>query len=387
MTLYIIIAFLILFGVIHFDYRNLVAGKKAFYIFIFIILTLLLAFRYRVGGDSLTYEDIYSSMPNFRDIKLYGLYYKPSLFVYQPLWLYLVAFSKWIGKDYYIFQFIHAIIVNLLIGIYIFRSSSKPFTVIFILFVTHFYFYYTIEIEREVLSIGVFLLNLKNFEKKRWPKYYFLCLISFLCHISAFILFFLPLFRNLKLSRNTIVLIVICLTPFIFFKETLESILKPLMFLDVLNSKFKDYSQIELSFLGTIYHYFGRVICLFPIFFYYKKVKSSKDYDWLFNIYIIISVLSLSFIGIERFLNYFLIPYLIIFIEYIYRMPIKINIIKKYVLILITFFNICCNIPERLLTTNSYGTPYYYLFYPYVSIFDKHIIRERENYLREQWNL
>lgn len=387
MTLYIVITLLILFGVLHYDYRNFIFGKKFYYVFIFICLTLLLGFRYRVGGDSLSYEDSYGTMPTFRDLKLYGLYYNPTLLAYQPLWLYLVALAKWIGKDYYIFQLIHASIVNLLLSIYIFKNSSKPFSVLFFLFITHFYFYFTIEVEREILAIGVFLLNFKNLQNKKWRSYYLLCFVSFMFHISALFLFFLPLFRNLNLSRKTIVTIVLFLSPIIFFKETFLEILKPLMFMEVMSSKFESYSEIEFSIIGTMYHYIGRVLMVFPLLFYNYLVSKNKNMQWLINLYIIISVLSLAVVGFERFLNYLLLPYLLIFIDYLYKMPYKLFIFKKYLLIICTVFNLCSNIPSRLLTTNEYGTPYRSLFVPYVSIFDPYYVRDRENYIREQWDL
>lgn len=376
-----------LFGVFNYDCRNFLFGKRFYYIFIFICLTLLLGFRYRVGGDSLSYEDSYGSMPTFRDLKLYGLYYNPTLLAYQPLWLYLVALAKWIGKDYYLFQLIHASIVNFLLSIYIFKNSSKPFSVILFLFITHFYFYLTIEVEREILAIGVFLLNFKNLQNKKWRNYYLLCLVSFMFHISALFLFFLPLFRNINLSRKTIVTVVIILSPIIFFKETFVEILKPLMFMEVMSSKFESYSEIEFSFLGTIYHYTGRVLMVFPLLFYNYLVSKNKNIQWLLNLYVIISVLSLALVGFERFLNYLLLPYLLIFIDYLYKMPYNLFIFKRSLLIICTVFNLCSNIPSRLLTINKYGTPYRSLFVPYVSIFDPYYVRDREDYIRELWDL
>lgn len=380
---YIVILFIMLFGVLHFDILNKKNGRKKFFIFLIIILILLEGLRYRVGGDSLSYEEVYDSMPTFRDIFLYGHYYSPKLIPYQPFWLYLVAFSKWIGKDYVIFQIIHAIIVNTLLSIYIYINSSKPFTVFSFLFVTHFYFYLTIEVEREILAVCVFLLNLKNLQEKKWTKYYFLCFISVMFHISAIFLFFLPIFRNIKISKMVIIIVIIALSPIIFFKETFLQVLKPIMILEVLESKFKSYSKIEFSFAGLMYHYTVRVLCVIPILLYNYKVKNNEDKQWLFNVYVITSILSLALVGFERFLNYLLLPYLIFFTDYMYNMPYKINIIRKSLIICITFLSIVGNIPQRLLTSNKYGTPYASLFYPYVSVFDKKQILDRENYMRE----
>lgn len=387
MALYLFITLLIVFGVLHFDFRNSSSSKKLYYIFIFICLTLLLGFRYRVGGDSLSYEDVYPIMPTFRDIKLYGHYYSPLLISYQPFWLYLVALAKFIGNDYFIFQLIHATIVNFLLAVYIFKNSSKPFSVLLFLFITHFYFYLTIEVEREVLAICVFLFNFKNLQDKKWLNYYLLCILAFMFHISAIFLFFLPIFRMINLSRKSVFAIVLILSPIIFFKETFLELLKPFMVLDVMSSKFEGYSEIEFSLLGTIYNYTGRVLMVFPLLFYNYLVAKNRDKQWLLNVYIIISVLSLALVGFERFLNYLLLPYVVLFVDYIYKTPYKIGLVKRNLLIACTFFSLFTNIPSRLLTSNKYGTPYKSLFFPYVSIFDPHTVSDRETYMREQWDL
>lgn len=387
MEVYLIITIIILVGVVQYDFKNVIFGRKFYYIFVFICLTLMLGFRYRVGGDSLTYEDSYENMPTFRDILLYGHYYSPTLMAYQPFWLYLVALAKYIGKDYYIFQFLHAIIVNTMLGVYIYKNSTKPFSVIFFLIITHFYFYLTIEVEREVLAIGVFLFNIKNLQEKKWMNYYLLCIVSFMFHISAIFLFFLPIFRNIYFSRKTIFAIVMALTPLIFLKESFLELLKPLMVLEVMTNKFESYSEIEFSLLGTIYNYTGRVLMVFPLLFYNYLVPENREKQWIINVYIIVSVLSMALVGFERFLNYLLLPFLIIFIEYVFKMPYKLFFIQRNIIIICTIFSLCTFIPSRLLTSNKYGTPYRSLFFPYVSIFDPHYVRDREKYMMEQWDL
>lgn len=388
MFIYILIFLLMLFGFFHYDVRNKTLGKEFYYSLIFISLTLMLGFRYRVGGDSLAYEGAYPAMPTFSDIFKYGLYgLNAKLKAYQPLWIILIAFCKSIGKEYYIFQLVHAFIVNLLLFIFLKKNTIKPFAVLLFLYTTHYYFYFTIEIEREVLAMVVFLFNIKNLQNKNWLRYYLLAIVSFMFHISSLFLFFLPLLVIFNITKKQIVLITILLTPLVFFKSVIMDVLAPILFLESMSDKIKDYSEIKLSFLGTLSFYIIRVICFIPFLFTAFRIKR-KEQLWIYNVYIMISVLSLALVGFERLLNYLLIPLIISFIELLYEIKkFRMNIFQRYIIILLTFFNFFFNIPWRLFTSNDKGEHYYALFFPYVSIFDEQIILERENYIIHQWDL
>lgn len=274
MLIYIFVVVLLLFGFVQYDLRNQTLGKNAYYFFIFLTLVLMLGLRYRVGGDSLAYEEYYPSMPTFREIFRYGLYSDNSMMTNQPLWIILIAFCKSIGKEYYIFQLVHAFIINTMLFVYLKKYSAKPFSVLLFLFITHFYFYFTVEIQREVLAIGVFLFNIKNLQNKKWIKFYLLAAVSFLFHISSLFIFFLPLLRIINLKAVQVVLITLLLTPLIFFKTFIIDVLAPILFLDVMQDKIDAYSEIELSFLGTLYFYCARVIFLLPLIIYFYKAKN-----------------------------------------------------------------------------------------------------------------
>lgn len=385
--IYIFIVFILLIFVYCYDVLKFQSGKIFCLALSFIILTILVGVRYRLGGDALSYESIYDFMPSIRDIREDGLYPFDYLVIYQPLWILLNACSVSISRDFLAFQLIHSVIINTLLFVYILKNSKKQFTVLFFLFVTHYYFYFVIEIEREVLAIGIFLLNINNLQKKKWISYYLLCVLSFMFHLSAIILFFIPLFKKINLTFKQVVIVLLLLTPFIFFKQSLISLLKPFFFLEFLQDKLDTYSEFGFSVAGIILNYLLRVIFLMPLLFYNNIYKKYSDYQWMFHLMAILSVLSLSLVGIERFLNYFIIPYIVIFIDFIYYNKFEDH--KKYISIIVivcTLVNLLSGIPRRLLSTNKKGTPYFYLFYPYTSIFDKKIIYEREKFMEENWD-
>ncbi|WP_407405511.1 EpsG family protein [Chryseobacterium sp.] len=385
--IYLLIAILILVAVLHFEVLNREKGKIFYMFLLYIVFVLLYGFRFRIGGDSLSYEESYPFMPTFKDITRYGLYYREYLYAFQPLWLILIAIAKSIGKEFYYFQFLHAIIINGIIMVYLMKYSSKPFSVLFLLYILHYYFYLTIEIEREILAVGVFLFNIKNLVNRKWLPYYLLCFLSFLFHISAIILFLLPLLVIFKISYKNMIIIMIACSPLIFLKEFFLTLIKPLLFMELMEKKVEHYNEIEFSILGILLNYFTRVLCIIPLYYYYYKKENSEDKMWLFNGILIISVLCLGLVGFERFLNYLIIPYVCLFVEFIYSIKFEKNKIFVYSMVgLLSFINIGSNIPVRLLTKNSKGTPYYSLFFPYVTIFEKKIIYDREKYMIENWS-
>lgn len=69
------------FNVLNYDCGNFLFGKRFYHTFN--CLALLLGFRNRIGENSLSYENSYHSIPTFRDLKIYPLYYNLTHLVCQ----------------------------------------------------------------------------------------------------------------------------------------------------------------------------------------------------------------------------------------------------------------------------------------------------------------
>ena len=140
MLIYLILLLMLLFGVFHFDIRKNTVFDKAYTFVLFLIFTLMTGLRYRVGGDALLYDNIFFIFPNLKEYFHY--IDKDNYLNYQPLWLLFVAICKSIDPGYYFYQFIHSIVFNIILFWFVRKHTTKPYSVLLILYTYLFYFYY-----------------------------------------------------------------------------------------------------------------------------------------------------------------------------------------------------------------------------------------------------
>lgn len=155
-----------------YDFGNLRIGKKMNLLIVFMVLVSLSGFRYRIGGDSYFYIKMYEYLPTLPELSSIEL----GVSKLQPLWLLLNAISRTISPDFFVFQLLHALIVNSII-FYFFRKYTKYVFTAVLLYFIGFYGYFNFEILRESLAICVFLLSLEFFVKKNGCDTTSLCLL------------------------------------------------------------------------------------------------------------------------------------------------------------------------------------------------------------------
>ena len=116
MFIYILVILFLIICTIQYDSGNVVRGKKYFYIIAFIILTLLSGLRYRIGVDTLQYEQWFEyRLPVLSQIKQSDLSISNA---YGPLFVLLASVIKSLGASWVIFQLVHSFILNLSVFIF-----------------------------------------------------------------------------------------------------------------------------------------------------------------------------------------------------------------------------------------------------------------------------
>lgn len=100
--IYFVIGFYLLFLAFKYDVYGSKneSAKKFHYYFALIILILLAGLRYRIGGDTCRYMDLYGTDLGY-EAELGGRF--------QPLWRLLTNALYSISPDFTLFQFVHAI--------------------------------------------------------------------------------------------------------------------------------------------------------------------------------------------------------------------------------------------------------------------------------------
>ena len=384
MFVYTVVFLVILFGVFHFDYRNEKFGKDVYAFVVFVLMTLMVGLRYRVGGDALSYEDYYVHMPDLYDY--FPFIERDVSFNYQPLYLLFIAICKSINPEYAFYQLIHAIVVNIIVMRFIYKNSTKFFTSVFLLYGLCIYFYFTYDIQREILAICCFLLGFRYFQNNKWVPYYVFAVLGFLFHISASILFVLPFFKLVKLKKSNIYIIVIVSFALSFAKSYFYDFISIFFVTESMAEKGKIYSEMDFSIAGMIFFFVGRVFFLLPIVFYYTKHKDEKM-DTIITAFFILSCLSQVMVGFDRMLNYVTIPFIICFSHFIYSPNVfRFKLSKKFIIFstyICLFYYICIKIVMDFNVTDR--ARYQAVFFPYSSVFDKETYPEREQFMIELW--
>lgn len=218
--IYIIIFFVIFYGVYVYDIKGHCKNKDQLYWTICVIFIIVSGLRYKIGGDTLGYMETWKLYPNiwnfnwFYDIEQTKAFY-PELERHRYGWFIYVMFLKGIVNDYYILQICNAVILNIAIFKTINKYSYYPFITLLILYFNFKFFELEFEVMRECIAVSVYLLiAFDHYVNKKWIKYYIGTIIAYLIHPSAIAMFILPIFRyiNWNFKAYTIIFVVTSLT-------------------------------------------------------------------------------------------------------------------------------------------------------------------------------
>ena len=389
MYIYSILLFILFFGVFHFDYRKKRFLKGGYYFFVFLFCTLMTGLRYRVGGDALSYEDYFSSYPDL-DSYFYFLSHDNKYFGYQPLYVLFVAACKSIDPDYYFYQLMHSIVFNIVFFWFIKKYSARPFTTILILYVFLVYFYFGYEIQREMFAICCFLISYKYFMENKWIPYYILAIIAFSFHISASVLFILPLFKLIQFSKRNLIILILVSVPILFSKLIFTDFIKLLLVTESMQNKGEKYSEVELSITGILFFYFVRFIVFIPFLYFYAKNRlRDNKYNWMFFALTIISILSQVIVGFERFSNYLYLPFVIYVVDMLFdnstEFKLRNGVQKAFVTISLYTFLFSIILVKFFVGNIDNKYFYYSVYFPYGDVTEKTKNPQRERFIFEMW--
>lgn len=186
-------AFILVIFAIAFNKRMAPSVRVATLIGIFTYVVVLLGLRYRVGIDTINYMHSFKSA-----IPLEKLWHS-NIFEerFEPGYVFVSACCKSVTSEFWLMQLIMTAITTGCVFIFLYRYCKNPFVGVFLYFILQC-LYFSTEIMRESAAVGIFLLNFRNLQQKKWNKYYFFSLFSIAFHYSAIIIWLIPLARFLK---------------------------------------------------------------------------------------------------------------------------------------------------------------------------------------------
>lgn len=375
--IYLVLFLFFLFPIFFCDYKLWNYGNsyergniyQGYYIFLLVLVVLLFGLRNYVGGDTIGYMDMWKNIPFVSELPKFDFLHAK----YQPFWYIFSSVCKSITGKFWVFQIVHAAIVNSIIFYTISRYCQYRFTVIFIYAVATM-FYFNCEILRESLSLSFGLLGLAYYNDKKWLPYYIFALIALAFHKSATILLFLPLlYKFTTTTINVRYLFLFIVVGFVFSTFLLDKIVVYLF--PFFMKSFDKYSKMaNATMLGNI-----RAVLIVCLLAYLLKCYENTRDGKLKNAYVcakfylLMHILGLFLpIFTTRFSNYFEIFYIILLGDFIWN-----HYGAKKILVCALYANFVFSVVKHQtrdvsdwVSSTSHGYYFYQRYYPYYSIFD-----------------
>ncbi len=193
MLVYVVALIVTLVPVIRFDLMQIDGGRKLWAYCELVMLILIAGLRYRVGGDTLIYMNMFEDYPTIGELSDFDF----AEAKYNPFWYIYNSVFKTFGDSFVFFQIVQAIIVNVCFFRFFRRYSKFFFTCVFVYYFGY-YCYFNMEIQREILCICMLLEAYPFLERRKLLPYFLMCAAATFMHIAAVVLFFFPLVLLVK---------------------------------------------------------------------------------------------------------------------------------------------------------------------------------------------
>lgn len=375
---YLFILLLILVPFVKYDILAKKGGEGLWFYITLISLICLAAFRYRVGGDTIIYMDIFTYYPKISELSSFDF----ETAEFNPMWYIYNSVFKSLGNSFFLFQLTQAIIINTVFFRFFYKYTNYFFTAILIYYVGY-YVYLNFEIQREVLSICLFIIAYPFLENGKYLKYYLIVLVAISIHYSAILLLFVPLFLLLKRDNFWVSIAIVAVVTLLFSLYNIIEIAVSLFF-DTGAYKISNYLMIDApNTIGATIQMLKMVP--FILVFYLRKklhIDCNQNMGAILTMVIIIQSASMFVPVIPRLSNY-LIPLGIVFI--VNTIMRNFQLIRKKQITTILAMSVCFiyffNLGYFYITDTSEvlaRTREYRRYVPYVSIFNPHMDYTRE---------
>lgn len=392
--IYFILLIFITIATYQFDYLKKRRNRQVCYYMILLVLILVAGFRYRVGLDTVRYENQYEYIPSISEIDLADFNNN----AYDPLYLLLASIAKSISSEFWVLQLLQALLVNVIVFRFIKLNTENIFFGVLCYYV-FLYINFMCEVMREACAVSMLLLGWEYLKKDNIFKFSIFCILAYGFHTSAFILLLFPLLNLIKIwnycsvNKYTPILLISVLIFGYYIQYLFFDYLLLVNVSDRFSNKVEAYSNSSLSqsvlnikgILSTIikfilYPLSARLLMRFNnIRYFYKQI------DPLLICCFCAAMLSIPIALLYRYNNYFMLFAIIVLCQVVYYKG-KIYVSKRKFIKLNSFLAwIIIFFPLFFLTLYGYNSrdgqsPYkaYVRYYPYRSIFSEEVDLTRE---------
>lgn len=388
--IYFIIFILLCVPVVRYDWMAKTGGESVWFYFSLVLLILFAGLRYRVGGDTLTYMELFEDIPLLSEFKEFDFLEA----AFQPLWYLLNMLSKSINDSFTCFQLIHAAIVNISFFHFFRKYCPNYYFSAILLYYFAYFCYFNMEILRESLCVSILLWATPALLQGRWLSYYGLCFMAFFVHYSSLIMFVFPLFFRLLKKPNCRLqlLLLVCVFVGVSMVDIVDLMLRLLPISPQFTEMLESYVDTDRS-LGGIIAQFLSYLPVWGGIYLYEVDNEKINIPFLPIVLglVIVEAVAMNLGAFDRLTNYFK-PFVLVFlVQMTYSVISSKKLVenpKSYSVLIVAIFLFVFNSVRYY--TNDLSDIYPHsrftdIYYPYHSILDpvvdEHRERIRENML------
>lgn len=399
--LYIAILVLLVFLIYHYDYQQHKYCRREWYFVCAVIFILVGGLRYRLGTDTVVYEQQYQYMPDLLSFFSHNFEQEK----YGRGFMLIAALARSISNEFVTLQIINAIFINSIIFWFYYKYTNHPFVAI-LLYAVICYFPLTFEAIREGCAVGMLLIGWKYFLNNQWVKYYLCAIVAIFFHISGSVMlilpiFYLPVFRLFfKMGKGFIITVISVFVICLFLSVKFFDLIRLLQMADV-DSYASEYENgsysgsTSLSIIGMAAFFVKNL--LYPIIAIAIIKNNHKingltgnsnyidklEYMFCWSVYIAIMTLFLKLF--YRFNNYFYMFAILAITDAVFTQvsishkKIKLSFAVWMILI---FPYLSISLSRMFSDDGGSGILFIRRYYPYESVIDPVKDQKRENLYR-----
>lgn len=315
--------------------------KRIFEISVLLLLCIISGTRYNLGGtDYFVYKKAYSVVPMIRDFNFENIQNVYGTFGMEKCYLFLNSLVKSMGLNFYGFTLLHSVIFYscMYIGL---KRYTKNFNYFLVVFLYKMFFYDTFISMRQSISMAIFFIAVQFIEKRKPIKYFALCILAFLFHNSAIILFPLYFINRIKISKKAFKIINIIGIIFLVLNITGIFVFNPSGIVNKIfngnqNAMEKAEGYFDTSEKISIIHTLEYYLIAIIIYLNYDSIQNKNEHsNLILNMFVIlmfIFTVMRGFVIITRIKDYFLWTYPILLYYLIENRKVK----EKYLIAILS---------------------------------------------------
>lgn len=315
--------------------------KRIFEISVLLLLCIISGTRYNLGGtDYFVYKKAYSVVPMIRDFNFENIQNVYGTFGMEKCYLFLNSLVKSMGLNFYGFTLLHSVIFYLCMYIGL-KRYTKNFNYFLVVFLYKMFFYDTFISMRQSISMAIFFIAVQFIEKRKPIKYFALCILAFLFHNSAIILFPLYFINRIKISKKAFKIINIIGIIFLVLNITGIFVFNPSGIVNKIfngnqNAMEKAEGYFDTSEKISIIHTLEYYLIAIIIYLNYDSIQNKNEHsNLILNMFVIlmfIFTVMRGFVIITRIKDYFLWTYPILLYYLIENRKVK----EKYLIAILS---------------------------------------------------